>query len=145
MPRRESTARDDYDLIEGVNRHTIGPFGWVHEQDNLKQVLGADIDAPKASRARELGVNRYDRVIGFDFSAADDYWRATAPFWSIVRDAWSDRLASATTLEVATVCRDVPVFVHFFQYAQKLEAGEAPASSEMQAFVDDIIDCIVTS
>jgi len=39
LPRRDATTRDDYHVIDGVNRHAITPFGWVHEQDNSKVVL----------------------------------------------------------------------------------------------------------
>jgi len=38
LPRREYTKRDDYQLINGENRHTITPQGWAHEQDNTKVV-----------------------------------------------------------------------------------------------------------
>src|SRR3546814_951309 len=36
LPRREYTKRDDYNVLIGINRHTITPNGWTHEQFNTK-------------------------------------------------------------------------------------------------------------
>ena len=63
------------------SRHGVA-VGWVHEQDNLKLVLDEHAkpraDAPYI--ARELGIDRYERIKGFDFSAGDMYWRKTRGF-----------------------------------------------------------------
>lgn len=144
LPRREHTVRKDYDLLTAVNRHTILPHGWVHEEDNLKRVLPDAAGGAVRTKAREIGVNRYDRIRGFDFSAADAYWRATGPLWAVVRRAWAERLAGTAALRVATACAGTPSFVLLFEYAARLEGGEAPASGTMEAFVDDLLDCIVT-
>ena len=89
LPRREFTVRSDYDVLVGVNRATVLPSGWVHEQDNLKLVLDEHAkpraDAPYI--ARELGIDRYERIKGFDFSAGDVYWQKTGEFWRVVRTA----------------------------------------------------------
>ena len=61
--------------------HTLTPTGWVQEEENLKLVLDAqgqpDEDAPYL--ARELGVARYEHVVGFDFSAGDRTDHETGP------------------------------------------------------------------
>jgi len=141
LPRREHTVRSDYDLLSAVNRHTILPNGWVHEQDNLKVVTGT----PPRPKAREVGVDRYELVSGFDFAASDAYWRATGPFWKVVREAWRARLARSPALHISTTCKGTPVFVVFFEYAGKLESGPAPSDEAMRAFVDQTLDCIVTT
>ena len=52
-----------------VNRHTITPLGWFHEQDNYKKVSQtADI------LCREVGLNNYERTELVDFSEAKKYW-----------------------------------------------------------------------
>ncbi|MBM4265895.1 MAG: hypothetical protein FJ144_04675 [Deltaproteobacteria bacterium] len=140
LPRREHTVRDDYDLLEAVNRHTILPAGWVHEEDNVKVVL----EGPGA-KAREVGVNRYERLSGFDFSVADAYWGSTGPFWVVVREAWAKRLSDSKTLRISTTCEGKPAFEPFFAYAAKLEAGPSPSREEMRTFVDEQLDCIVTN
>ena len=67
-----------------MNRHTILADGWTHEQDNLKTVLKAPSQV-KTHIAREIGLNRYQRIKNFDFSAGDSYWKNTKSFWSDVR------------------------------------------------------------
>lgn len=39
LPRRERSVRQDYQVLEGFNRHTIVPNGWVQEEENLKLIL----------------------------------------------------------------------------------------------------------
>jgi hypothetical protein len=142
LPRREHTVRHDYDLLTAVNRHTILSHGWVHEEDNLKQVMSDTTGAAPRTKAREIGVNRYDRIRGFDFSAADAYWRTTGPLWAIVRKAWEDRLADADSLRVVTHCEGTQIFVRLFEYAATLEDGATPSPSAMKAFVDQLVDCV---
>ena len=52
--------------------------GWVHEQDNLKRVVSDSDSTVKLDVfvARELGINRYESITDFDFSAGDDYWNS---------------------------------------------------------------------
>jgi hypothetical protein len=91
LPRREYTKRDDYQLINGENRHTITPQGWAHEQDNTKVVRtesGRDIPL-----VREFGFNEYRRIRGYDFEPASAYWRSTSRFWEMVRNRWDSEFA----------------------------------------------------
>ena len=64
LPRREWSVRDDYQVLLGTNRHTIGPAGWVQEENNLKAVLNAtrQLDAARPYVGREYGVARYERT-----------------------------------------------------------------------------------
>ena len=36
LPRREYTKRSDYNAVSAINRHTLTPGGWTHEQFNTK-------------------------------------------------------------------------------------------------------------
>ncbi|MDG2306144.1 MAG: hypothetical protein P8R42_16140 [Candidatus Binatia bacterium] len=141
LPRRESSVRKDYDLLSAVNRHTIVPGGWVHEEDNRKTVLPSATE-PRKERARELGVNRYERLQGFDFTASDDYWRTTAPFWAEVRRGWNEKLAASAELDLATKCRDEAVYMSLFGYAQKMQGEAPPSREEIAVFVDDLVTCV---
>jgi hypothetical protein len=84
LPRREHTTRNDYNLLEGINRHTVTSKGWVHEQYNYK------IDTKNGRiLAHELGNNTYAHS-NTDLSAAKSYWEKTSNYWAAVRDVWSD-------------------------------------------------------
>lgn len=142
LPRRESTVRKDYDLLTAVNRHTILPNGWTHEEDNLKTVLPENSGEPSTARSREMGVNRYEQILNFDFSAADAYWEATDPLWAEVRRQWDAKLAASSELDVATTCDETPAFVSLFTYGEAFEKGQPPTAEETRAYVADLIDCI---
>ena len=72
LPRRDMTTRDDYHAVDAVNRHTITPWGWVHEQDNSKLVL---TEAPHAL-VREVGLNTYRAFDDYPVSARPASGRA---------------------------------------------------------------------
>jgi hypothetical protein len=146
LPRREYSVRDDYEVLVGINRHTILPNGWTHEQDNRKLAL----DAPGQARrdtawiARELGVNRYERIENFDFSAGHAYWQATSAFWGDVRSAWSDWLMDHERFTLRERSGDnieiEPPYERLFEMADRIaHIGEYDAE-EAKASIADIID-----
>ncbi len=141
LPRREHSVRDDYQVLSGINRHTVQPGGWVHEQDNLKMVLDESgrPDSTLPFRAREYGVNRYDRIRDFDFSAGDAYWESTGPFWKTVREAWNNRLRSHDMLQVSDHCEEEPAFAAFFQMADESARNSGIATEGMNRLLDCII------
>ena len=141
LPRREYSVRSDYQVLAGRNRITVLPRGWVHEQDNQKLVLAA---GGSRALARELGVDRYERVVDFDFASSDAYWSATGPFWAWVRRGWDERLARQRRFEVAATCGGEEPFVPFFRYADRLAGGEAIPAESQRAEAERILDCLVS-
>jgi uncharacterized protein DUF6607 len=136
LPRRESSVRSDYHVLAGTNRHTITPTGWVQEEENLKLVLDADGRPAAGVRylARELGVNRYERLEGFDFSAGDRYWQHTADFWRDVRQAWERVYADREEFEYLQEVGGRAMFEPFFEHADALDNGQpydAGASADL--------------
>lgn len=132
LPRREASVRSDYHVLEGVNRHTLTPTGWVQEEENLKLVLDAS-GAPAADTpylAREVGVARYEQVVGFDFSAGDRYWQRSGEFWGAVRRAWEAVYAERDAFEYLEVVEGREMFVPLFEYADALDGGKSFAADE---------------
>jgi hypothetical protein len=134
--RREATVRSDYHILEGVNRHTLTPTGWVQEEENLKLVLDEQgqpaADAPYL--ARELGVARYEHVVDFDFSAGDRYWQRSGEFWRDVRAAWDAVYAERDSFEYLEEVDGQEMFVPLFEHAERLDGGEpydAAAAAEI--------------
>ncbi|MAZ90654.1 MAG: hypothetical protein CMF76_01620 [Maricaulis sp.] len=93
LPRRDDTTRDDYDVIAAVNRHTVMPWGWTHEQDNSKLVV--EEDGAVHELVREIGVNTYRKTDLGNDQAAHDYWAATQDYWAMVR-GYFDNLETGT-------------------------------------------------
>lgn len=85
LPRREYEARDDYDYLVVLNRHTLTPTGWVHAQDNKKVV---DRDGKKYVLSRETGLNQYNRTDDPLAAKATEWWAANSGVWNSIRNFW---------------------------------------------------------
>lgn len=137
LPRRDATTRGDYHAIDAVNRHTITPEGWVHEQENTKLVL--DGAAPRAL-VREIGVNTYTHFDDFEIAIGDDYWTATKDFWAAVRSEW-DRIEGASPRFGLTIQGEPQeLYDKLLAVAQAVEKGETPldaAAAEARAIIAD--------
>ena len=144
LPRRERTARDDYQALGGWNRLTVHPTGWVHFQDNVKTVLDDPgvVNAETPVLARELGVIRYDRVLDFDFAPGDEYWAATQDYWAMVRDTWDARVSVAGSFVAKRVCEDKAAYERFFALAEPLTEGKRLRVKSTQRKIDEIVACI---
>lgn len=140
LPRRELTTRNDYDKLVGVNRQTITPTGWVHEQDNLK----IDRKAPGGEQllTRERGLDVYTRISGHDFSAGRKYWNETRDYWAVVRQAWDDRLARHERLVIHAAQGDERLYQSMFEQAEAL-SSQKMASADMRSWIDRVIDRFV--
>jgi hypothetical protein len=142
LPQREHTVRDDYHVLAGTNRHTITPDGWVHEQDNLKVVLDEAGDPVEELPflARELGVNRYQRITDFDFSAGDAYKERTDAFWADVRDAWAEVRARRDRFELIEERDGRTLVGRMFEYAERLHRGEEYDAEHSRDFIRGVLE-----
>lgn len=141
LPRREFSVRDDYHVLAGVNRVTILPRGWVHEEDNLKLVLdgAGEPAAGTPYLAREAGVNRYEHIVGYDFSAGDAYWSRTGPFWAEVRAAWGELLAGNERFRIRDRVDGEPLFAVMFRLAETFDTADGDRD-ELRERVDAVLD-----
>jgi len=142
LPRRESSVRDDYQVLVGTNRHTIVPSGWVHEEENYKVVLdeSAEIAHTKPYIAKELGVNRYERIIDFDFSAGADYWDLTSQYWEDARAVWAAMIAEESSHTIMTSAEGVPLFAVLFGQAEEFSARDDYNSSEIREAIRETLE-----
>jgi hypothetical protein len=124
-------VRDDYQVLVGTNRHTIVPSGWVHEEENYKVRLDGqgEIAGGLPFLAKELGVNRYERIVDFDFSAGDDYWQQTSRYWEDARAVWSELFSAADQHTIVESANGVPLFAVLFEQAETL-SDDADYDSE---------------
>jgi len=142
LPRREFSTRDDYDLLVGANRHVILPNGWLHEQHNNKVRLdAADGLAEGTVVAREIGLNRYERITGYDFTPGDRYVQRTAPLWAAVTARWAELVAPGTVLTLRGAPDKDQLFVPLFGYAEELAAAQdAPDPATVAARARALVD-----
>jgi hypothetical protein len=141
LPRREFSVRDDYDVLAGTNRHTITPTGWVHEEDNLKLVLD-EAGRPRDELpylAREAGLNRYERIVGHDFSAGDAYWERTGDFWGDVREAWREIKADNDRFTIRPTVDGKRLLEAMFEYADGIESAASYDPAQGRAWIRDTL------
>ena len=141
LPRRESSVRDDYQVLEGTNRHTILPNGWVQEEENMKRVLDdtSHSDSTMAYLSKELGVVRYERIVEHDFSACDEYWDKSMHYWADVRDVWKALIDEHETLTIHNKTSQQYMFMPFFSQAQALVEGEPYNSEQGKVTIRDML------
>lgn len=121
LPRRDMTKRDDYDAILAVNRHTLTPSGWVHEQDNTKLILR---NGKQQALAREVGVNTYVKTEDIAAEVAESYWQNTQFYWAAVRDLWLALSDSSQGFSLTMQGEPTALYTPLMDYAVKLESGE---------------------
>ncbi|HZP43959.1 MAG TPA: DUF6607 family protein [Candidatus Binatia bacterium] len=141
LPRREFSVRHDYDVLIGTNRHTITPTGWVQEEENLKVVLD-ERGRPAATApvlAKEIGLNRYERLRDFDDSAAERYRERTDAFWAEVRAAWRDVARRHPRFTLRAAPDQGQLFTPLFARAEQLADGAAFDPAADRAFVRDTV------
>lgn len=145
LPRREFTVREDYNVLSGINRVTINPGGWVHEQDNIKLVVDA-YGRPLAKDpyiAKEMGLDRYELIEGFDFKAGVDYWQRTAPFWADVREVWAETISENQPLKLRNTYEGKHVYEYLFEYADGITPEKAYDSAEGRKYAKSVIENFV--
>lgn len=138
LPRREFSVRKDYDVLQGSNRHTIVPNGWVQEENNLKVALDAE-RKPRAELpylGREYGVARYERIRDYDFSPGKRYFERTEPFWAEVRAAWAKIIQSKGGYTLKSQVDQGGLFQPFFEYADRLADGATFDREDARVFIE---------
>ena len=130
LPRREYSKRKDYDVIMGINTHTITPNGWVHIQANRKLVK-RDGQQPHYLCA-ERGFNTYERIKGHDFSVAKNYWKKTSGFWENVRAFWNDATVKQPVFHYQKKINNVSMYKALRRITPDGEDDKAPTKEEIK-------------
>jgi len=128
LPRRDSTTRDDYDVVVAVNRHAIIPAGWVHEQDNSKLALG---DTARYL-AREIGVNTYRKFDDYPVAVGETYIEVTEPLWQEVRKEWSKLEDRDEGFSLTLRGEPEELYGSILKIAQSMFAGEIDKDEAVQ-------------
>jgi hypothetical protein len=134
LPRREYTKRNDYQVLGAVNRHTLTPGGWMHEQDNQKLLL--DAAGTTTALVREVGINSYERTTAIDFSPGRAYWDKTQHFWRDVRAAWADAARERKAYDLRHMIDERPRFEALFALADKSGNGETITRAQIDAVLN---------
>ncbi len=137
LPRREYTKRSDYNALAVVNRHTLTPNGWTHEQFNTKVQRNAD--GSQVEIAREFGFNDYLRTTEVDFSPARDYWKGTAGYWARVRQRWDGFLTQAPGVHLKTKLDGMAMIIPLFTQADDIQSGKKVKDAQIDAVFAEFV------
>jgi hypothetical protein len=112
--------------MQCINRHTITPWGWAHEQDNEKLAFRED---GHEILVREIGVNTYKASTSFDGTPAEEYWVETKDYWADVRAYWDEVEQNADQVAI-----DNPpaLFRSMLRYAASVERGEVAEEAAVE-------------
>lgn len=140
LPRREHTKRDDYDILRAVNVHALTPHGWVHDQDNLKLVLGDDGKVEKYL-AWEKGLNFYDRIDEPTCERVSEYWKETKDFWALVSAFWDELEKKSDSYSTAKAVDRKPMMMALGEVAKAIgeKEIETPSYEEIAAIIDSYL------
>ena len=129
LPRREYTKRSDYNAVSALNRHTLTPNGWTHEQFNTKVLRKPD--GTQVELAREFGFNDYQKTTDVDFKPAYKYWAATRDYWARVRARWDRFLSTPPGVHLKTKIDGMAMIIPLFTQAGELEEGKNVADADI--------------
>ncbi len=141
LPRREHTKRDDYEVLLAINEHALTPYGWVHYQDNLKQVLDED-GSVRHYLAREKGLNFYDLTEDEDFGPALAYWEETRDFWKKVAAFWEGTQQKRSEFGIRKEVDGKSLVKATFDMADEIQAGkrETPSREEVESLITPYLE-----
>lgn len=147
LPRREFSVRDDYQVLEGFNRHTVTVNGWLQEEEGWKLVVdeSGDADINKPYLSKELGLARYQPSSNVDFSAGDKYMQNTGQFWGLVRDAWTNAIEQNSKLELHKKVNGQPLFMPMFEYANKITKEKPFNKDQSEQFIKETLAAYIKS
>ena len=83
---------------------------------------------------------RYRRVVDFDFSAGDNYWKLTGEYWRDVRDVWAGIIDANQSFTLKASVDGVPLFMPFFSRAESIFRGEGYDSEEGAKSIRQTLD-----
>lgn len=129
LPRREYTKRSDYNAVSAINRHTLTPGGWTHEQFNTKVLRKPD--GTQEELAREFGFNDYQKTTAVDFKPAYKYWDATKAYWARVRTRWDAFLSKPPGVHLKTKIDGMAMIMPLFEQAESLEQGKKVSDKQI--------------
>ncbi|UYB51567.1 hypothetical protein OCJ37_16570 [Xanthomonas sp. AM6] len=131
LPRREYTKRSDYNALAVINRHTLTPAGWTHEQFNTKVLRKPD--GSQQPIAREFGFNDYVKTNEVDFAPAYAYWKATQGYWAKVRAHWDAFLGKPPGVRLKTKLDGMAMIMPLFEQAEAVQQGKPVADAKIAA------------
>lgn len=121
LPRREQ-SRKDYNVLKRRNIHEITPYGWLHEQDNVK--IYRDAANVDTQLAQEKGLDLYTKVADSKCKSAQKWWTENELIWKNVREQWQSIFDRDQNLVLEKSVDNKPLFMHLFDLKPNTSKNE---------------------
>ncbi len=140
LPRREYSARNDYNLLKRTNRIIPTGKGYIHEQDNKKIIRenGAD-----KLLVEEKGINSYVKQDESKCAVAKLWWEKNKLYWEKVRTIWEESIAKISTIKLETKVNGKVLHEYLMAQEKEFAAGKIPVSdldAKIKAYVDQFLN-----
>jgi hypothetical protein len=139
LPRREATARRDYNIMRRFSHMEITNNGFFLEQDNAKILKTADNEQLICF---EKGMETFIKG-DYDCTAAEEYWVRTEEFWSIVRSEWSAIYQAKEQIKMERTVDDVMLFAALFKMASEQVKGEKMNKEETRSTIKKTLQAYI--
>ena len=142
LPRREYTKRSDYDRLQVINTHLITPEGWVHLQNNRKEVRR---EGRNYFLCLETEQNSYRRITpepdtdqADGIAMAEDYWKETHAYWKDVRSLWSNVLTTTNKpVHYVSKVENKGLMSRISKLAENFKEGEAVSRTDIETVLNE--------
>jgi hypothetical protein len=121
LPRREYSARNDYNILRRTNRIILSDNGYVHDQDNEKIQRESGRDN---LLVQEKGWNTYVKLDQKECAPGLAYWGKTKDYWTSVRLAWENYLKTHDRVILKKEIDGKVLHDHLFVLASQYSMGQ---------------------
>ncbi|PCK04138.1 MAG: hypothetical protein COA42_19480 [Alteromonadaceae bacterium] len=83
-------------------------------------------------------MNRYEKIINYDFSAGDQYWQETQAYWQDVRQVWAKLAQKNKRFKIKKKVDNQALYHSLFSGADKFK-GEHYKANASQAYITEVI------
>lgn len=136
LPRRESTERNDYNVLNRGNNLYLTANGWMFEQDNKKVVRA---DGKDKLIAMEKGLEEFVKTDPKSFAYAQTWWKQQEGFWKDARASWDAAFAENNYIKLNLKIDNKLLYEQFFALGDQ-SAKEKWSSEKNKEAIKKVID-----
>lgn len=136
LPRRESSERNDYNVLNRGNNLYLTEKGWMFEQDNKKMVRANGKDS---LIAMEKGLEEFIKTDPKSFGYAQTWWKQQEGFWKDARASWDQVFAENNYIKLNLKVGNKLLYEQFFALGDQ-SAKEKWSSEKNREAIKKVIE-----
>ncbi len=137
LPRRETTKRNDYNVMKRHSHVEIYKDGWELNQDNEKIIR--DNNGTDKLLCMEKGSEKFSKG-NYNAQPAIDWWEKNKQYWSDVRKAWNEVYTQYNTIKIEKKINNKILFEQLFKMGDEYAKTKTYNSLEATAAIKKTIE-----